>query len=73
MLNTGVQQAFQDFADHFSHSLTIPEEMTIHKNIFISYKAGLAKTPGLINKKQSKFFFASFGFLVFCRYLSGFD
>jgi hypothetical protein len=44
MLNTGVQQAFQDFADHFSHSLTIPEEMTIHKNIFISYKVGLAKT-----------------------------
>jgi hypothetical protein len=38
MLNMGVQQAFQDFADHFSHSLTIPEEMTIHKNIFISYK-----------------------------------
>jgi hypothetical protein len=38
MLNTGVQQAFQDFADNFSHSLTVPEEMTIHKNIFIAYK-----------------------------------
>ena len=38
MLNTGVQQAFQDFADNFSHSLAVPEEMTIHQNIFISYK-----------------------------------
>jgi len=38
MLNTGVQQAFQEFADSYSHSLTIPTEMTVHKNIFISYK-----------------------------------
>ena len=38
MLNTGVQTAFQEFADSYSHSLTIPTEMTIHKNMFISYK-----------------------------------
>ena len=38
MLNTGVQTAFQDFADSYSHSLTIPTEMTVHKNMFISYK-----------------------------------
>ena len=38
MLNNGVQQAFQDFADSYSHSLNVPSEMTIHKNMFISYK-----------------------------------
>lgn len=38
MLNTGVQQAFQQFADSYTHSLTIPTEVTIHKDMFISYK-----------------------------------
>ena len=38
MLNNGVQQAFQDFADTYSHSLNVPSEMTIHKNMFITYK-----------------------------------
>ena len=38
MLNTGVQAAFQEFADTYSHSLTVPTEMVLHNNTFISYK-----------------------------------
>jgi len=38
MLNTGVQEAFQGFADNYSHSLAIPTEMALHNNTFISYK-----------------------------------
>merc|ERR1712061_956763 len=38
MLNNGVQDAFQKFADNYSHSLTVPTEMKFHDNIFISYK-----------------------------------
>ena len=38
MLNAGVQGAFQEFADTYSHSLAIPTEMVLHNNTFISYK-----------------------------------
>ena len=38
MLNAGVQSAFQEFANTYSHSLTIPTEMVLHNTTFISYK-----------------------------------
>ena len=38
MLNQGVQGAFQELADNYSHSLAIPTEMVLHNKTFISYK-----------------------------------
>merc|ERR1719186_1607144 len=38
MLNSGVQDAFQQFADNYSHELTVPTEVAFHNNIFVSYK-----------------------------------
>ena len=38
MLNAGVQDAFQQTADTYSHSLAIPTEMALHNKTFISYK-----------------------------------
>ena len=38
MLNEGVQNAFQELADNYSHSLAIPTEMVLHNKTFISYK-----------------------------------
>ena len=37
-MNQGVQGAFQELADNYSHSLAIPTEMVLHNKTFISYK-----------------------------------
>ena len=37
-MNDGVQGAFQELADSYSHSLAIPTEMVLHNKTFISYK-----------------------------------
>ena len=38
MLNAGVQGAFQDLADNYSHRLALPTEMALNNKTFISYK-----------------------------------
>ena len=38
MLNAGVQAAFQDLADNYSHRLSLPTEMVLSNKTFISYK-----------------------------------
>ena len=38
MLNAGVQGAFQELADNYSHSLALPTEMGLSNKTFISYK-----------------------------------
>ena len=38
MLNAGVQGAFQELADNYSHRLALPTEMSLNNKTFISYK-----------------------------------
>ena len=46
MLNAGVQGAFQELADNYSHSLALPTEMGLSNKTFISYflRARIMKT-----------------------------
>ena len=37
MLNEGVQEAFQQFADNYEHQTEIPEEFSPFKNVFVHY------------------------------------
>merc|ERR1719208_576933 len=38
MLNAGVQGAFQELADNYSHRLALPTEMALNNKTFISYR-----------------------------------
>ena len=37
LLNEGVTEAFQEFADNYEHQTEIPEEFTPFKNVFVHY------------------------------------